>query len=135
MYILSKMKPYKFATRNQQDDEAPILPPHKIGESFRYMKVSFPNGKEFKGYNIFDVYARTLQYIGFEMATKVAHWCKYKRGGAPIISKVLHKEWSPRYKSVEIDGFHVLQVKANSYRALLNLISETYNLGIKVELL
>lgn len=129
------MRPYKFATRNKQDDEEPILPPHKIGESFRYMKVSFPNGKEFKGYNIFNVYARTLKYIGFEKATNVAYWCKYKRGGAPIISKMVHKEWCPRYKSVEIDGYHILQVRANSYRALLNLISETYNLGIKVELL
>lgn len=99
------------------------------------MKVSFPNGREFKGYNIFDVYARTLRHIGLENAAKVAYWSKYKRGGAPIISTTVHKEWHPRYKSVEIDGYHVLQVKANSYRALLNQISVTYNLGIKVELL
>lgn len=132
---MNDMTPYKFATHNPQDDEEPILPPRKLGECFRYMKVSFPNGREFKGYNIFDVYARTLRYIGLGIAAKVAYWSKYKRGGAPIISTTIHKEWAPRYKSVEIEGYHVLQVKANSYRALLNKISETYNLGIKVELL
>ena len=118
---MNDMTPYKFATHNPLDDEEPILPRR--------------NGREFKGYNIFDVYARALRYIGLGIAAKVAYWSKYKRGGAPIISTTIHKEWAPRYKSVEIDGYHVLQVKANSYRALLNKISETYNLGIKVELL
>lgn len=129
------MQHYQFKEHNPLDDEEPCLPPKKEGESFRYMKVSFPNGKEFKGYDIFDVYARTIRYIGFEVAVKVAYWSKCKRGGCPIISKTVHKEWTPRYKSFEIDGYHILKVKANSYRALINQISETHNLGIKVELM
>lgn len=135
MFILNNMEPYKFKPHNPLDDEEPCLPPKKVGECFRYMKVSFRNGKEFKGYDIFDVYVRTLQYIGFETATKVAYWSKCKRGGYPIISKEVHKEWTPRYKSYEIDGYHILKVKANSYRALINQISDTYKLGISVELL
>ncbi len=117
------------------DDEQPILPPKGVGESFRYMKVTFPNGTEFKGYNIFDVYIRSLRYIGFDRVYKVSYWSKYKRGGAPIVSTTIHKEWGPRYKSYEVDGYHVLKVKANSFRALINQISETYNLGIRVDLL
>lgn len=117
------------------DDEDPVLPPRGVGESFRYMKVTFPNGKEFKGSNIFDVYVRALRFIGFERVNKVAYWSKYKRSGAPIVSTTIHKEWSPRYKSYEIEGYHILKVKANSFRALINQISETYNLGIRVELL
>lgn len=129
------MQHYNFKEHNPIDDEEPCLPPKKEWGRFRYMKVSFPNGKEFKGYDIFDVYARTLLYIGLEVAAKVAYWSKYKRGGCPIISKTVHKEWAPRYKSFEINGYHILKVKANSYRALINQISETHNLGIKVELM
>lgn len=132
---MNDMTPYKFATHNPIDDEEPCLPPKKEGECFRYMKASFPDGKEFKGYDIFDVYVRSLQYIGFDTANKVAYWSKCKRGGCPIISKTVHKEWFPRYKSYEIDGYHVLKVKGNSFRALINQISDTYNLGIKVELI
>lgn len=129
------MEPYKFKPHNPLDDEEPCLPPKKVSDCFRYMKVSFLNGMEFKGYDIFDVYVRSLKYIGFEIATKVAYWSKCKRGGCPIISKKVHKEWTPRYKSYEFDGYHILKVKGNSYRALLNQISDTYNLGINVELM
>ena len=129
------MVPYTYAPYNPMDDEPPILPPKGRGESFRYMKVTFSDGTEFKGYNIFDVYIRSLRFIGFERVNKVAYWSKYKRGGAPIVSTKIHKEWGSRYKSYEVDGYHVLKVKGNSFRALINQISRTYNLGIRVELL
>ena len=92
------MVPYTFAPYNPMDEEQPILPPKSAGERFRYMKVTFPNGTEFKGYNIFDVYIRSLQFIGFDKVNKVSYWSKYKRGGAPIVSTTIHKEWGSRYK-------------------------------------
>ena len=81
---------------------------------------------------MFDVYVRALHYIGLEKAMKVAYWGKCKRRGAPIVSKFVHKEWVPRYQSYELDGYHILKAKANSFQALLNQISETYKLRIIV---
>lgn len=130
------MEPYQFATRTRLDDEKPVLPPKKEGECFRYMSVAFRDGKIYRGYNIFDVYMRALSHIGLEKAYRVAYCSpKLRRNGAPVISNIICKEWPERYMSVEYEGYHILKVKANTYRALLNLISETYNLGIKVELL
>lgn len=130
------MEQYKFATRTHLDDEKPALLPKKEGDCFRYMSVTFEDGKVYRGYNIFDVYMRALSHIGLEKAYRVAYCCpNLRRNGAPVISNKICKEWPERYTSVEHEGYHILKVKANTYRALLNLISETYNLGIKVELL
>lgn len=129
------MEPYKFVEYNPFDEVKPNLPPKGLGDCFRYMVVSFKDGTVFKGHNIYDVYMRALKHIGLEKAAKSAYFNNIQSGGAPIVSKQISPNWNSRYKCYEIDGYHVLKIKGNSYRALLNKLSEEHNLGISVELI
>lgn len=129
------MTTYKFEPYNILDETVPVFTKKGAGESFKYISIKLKNGKVFKGHNIFDNYVRAIYYIGLDKAARIAYYYNINSGGAPIISRKIEPKWTKKYKSFELEGYHILKIKANSYRALLNRLSETYDLGIKVELL
>lgn len=132
---MNKMTPYKFAPYNPYDDEEPCLPPKKVGESYRYIKITFADGTCFRGYDVFDKYIRALKHIGFDVVLKEAYRSNYKRGGAPIVANHVCTEWPHPERSVEVDGCHILRDRGTTYRALLNQIARNQNIGIEVELI
>lgn len=132
---MSNMKPYKFVEYSQYDYEEPCLPPKKVGESYRYIKITFADGACFQGYAIFDRYIRALKHIGFDVVLKEAYRSNYKRGGAPIVANHVCTEWPHPGRSVEVDGCHILKDRGTTYRAFLKQIALNQRRGIEIELI
>ncbi len=106
-------------------------------EEKKRMVISFPDGTVISRDTYFDSYSDALSKIGLARVEEVASQKRYYRLGCALIDKeqqsaILYNEKG--YSYVKIDDYYLVKgINGRTMRKVLNLMSESFSIGLKVE--
>lgn len=103
-------------------------------QSYKSMKVEFPDGVLIQEPTIEATYLKALEAIGIDKAAEVAETSKYKRHEQPLISKDQKQILlDNNYTYAQIGDYQVVTwLKTITFAKILREISDKYNLGLNV---
>ena len=106
-------------------------------EEKKRMAISFPDGTIISRDTYFDSYSDALSKIGLARVEEVASQKRYYRLGCALIDKeqqaaILNNEKG--YTYVKIGDYYLVKgINGRTMRKVLNLMSESFGIGLKVE--
>lgn len=105
--------------------------------SKRKLSIMFPDGTYIQEPTHFESYLKAIEKIGLKEVEEVASEKKYKRKGAPLISKEQYQSIieDPTYSYVPSGEYFIIKgINTNTQYRFLNLLSQKLNRGLKVTL-